>query len=65
MMDEQITIIRATIFSNDPAVEDDLVEDHWQTKTNLSTSSNYLLRKLARKVTNMKKEGVIVTMGIF
>ena len=64
MMDEQITIIRATVFSNDPALEDDLVEDHWQTKTNISTSSNYLLRKLARKVTSMKKEGVTVTKSL-
>eukprot|EP00092_Neocalanus_flemingeri_P019148 GFUD01020742.1.p1 GENE.GFUD01020742.1~~GFUD01020742.1.p1 ORF type:complete len:273 (+),score=81.00 GFUD01020742.1:53-871(+) len=63
VMEEQITIICATI-SSLPASGENTVEDIWEEKPDLSSSSNYLLEKVARKMNSIKREVVRVQLNL-
>jgi hypothetical protein len=56
VVDEQVNIIKATLFNNTATVEGELVEENWKDKTDLSSSCNYLQRKMKRKSSSLQRD---------
>ena len=65
VVDEQITIIKATLFNNTATgEEEEIVEENWKDKVYLCSSSNYLLRKMKRKLSFMQRDMKMVMLDI-
>jgi hypothetical protein len=64
VVDEQVTIIKATLFNNTATEEEEIVEEIWKDKDHLSNSSNYLLKKMKRKVSSLQGDMKMVKWDI-
>jgi hypothetical protein len=56
VVDEQVNIIKATLFNNTATVVRRVSGGNWKDKTDLSSSSNYLLRKMKRKLSSLQRD---------
>ena len=56
VVDEQVNIIKATLFNNTATVVRRVSGRNWKDKTDLSSSSNYLLRKMKRKLSSLQRD---------
>ena len=63
-LDKQITIIKATLCNNMVREDEKLLEEVWKDKADLSISSNYLLRKMKVKLSNLQRDMNMMMLDI-